>query len=844
MNENSHYERCYETCGTCDERGTSDQHNCKDCLDDTYQQLNLVNNDNNCYKKCDNYYYFDNGGYHCENKCPGTYKLIHGTNKCILNCKDDNEFNSKFEYNGECYKEYENGYYTEDGKNIGKCFSNTACKDCPSENNENNLCSTCDIEQKFYPKKEDIDKSLKNCYNTSTIDTNYIFIEAELVFEFCYESCQTCVEIGTSTGHKCTSCKNGYEESTVVQNNCEQHCKYYFYYNENNELICTAGTLCENNYKLVDSTIKCVKNCNDEHLFEYNEVCYSICPFGSYDKGGIQTCKCRTNIACLECPFSDNNDNLCYSCNTEAGYYPKKGESTIQDENGKTLMHCYNSETKPTNYFLNTKNSPIQYEPCYETCATCDERGTSDCVDNTYQKLNLVNNDNNCYEICDNYYYFDSGGYHCENKCPGTYKLIHGTKKCILNCEDDNEFNSKFEYNGECYTECKNGYYTEDGKKICKCFSNTACKDCPSENNDNNLCSTCDIEQKFYPKADEAGEDLKACYNKESIGPNYILISEQYKMCYPSSETCEQIGTLDTDHKCKDCKNGYIKKKNNDNCYIEYNGYYYFDNLGHHCLDVNECPTDYKLIEGTSECVKNCKDVEKYEYNNICSQNCPQYYTDTFNDHICKLNCVKFNLFFNYEQTDCISTIPKGYYLQNEDNHILGKCHQNCEECDIGPDENNNCKTCPNIKTIYYDFGNCKESCINGHYIDENSVKKCKCSNNIECKACDEFGKCYSCNNELGYYQIEGENNDNNNSRFITCKKDPEGYYLSNNIYKKCHEKCKSCNGGGENKCTECKPHYEFRIMIKHVMKNVNLIIIMIRIIIIYAQWILYVLMI
>ena len=37
--------------------------------------------------------------YHClnENKCPPDYKLINSTNKCILNCKDDNIFNSKYE---------------------------------------------------------------------------------------------------------------------------------------------------------------------------------------------------------------------------------------------------------------------------------------------------------------------------------------------------------------------------------------------------------------------------------------------------------------------------------------------------------------------------------------------------------------------------------------------------------------------------------------------------------------------------------------------------------------------------------------------------------------------------
>ncbi len=39
-------------------------------------------------------------------------------------------------------------------------------------------------------------------------------------------------------------------------------------------------------------------------------------------------------------------------------------------------------------------------------------------------------------------------------------------KKCILNCADDDEFDSKFEYNGECYKECERGSYTEHDKQI------------------------------------------------------------------------------------------------------------------------------------------------------------------------------------------------------------------------------------------------------------------------------------------------------------------------------------------------------------------------------------------
>ena len=355
-----------------------------------------------------------------------------------------------------------------------------------------------------------------------------------------------------------------------------------------------------------------------------------------------------------------------------------------------------------------------------------------------------------------------------------------------------------------------NDFYTkDDDTNVCKCMTNIACNDCPSINNVNHLCSTCNLDKHYYPKEEDNDENLKICYNRTTIPSNYILSSGQYKKCYESCQTCTEIG-IASDHKCKDCLDGYIKLNNDNNCYEECEHYYYFTDEGEYvCLAENKCPNGYKLLDATNKCIKNCQDVEKYEYNNICYSECPQYWTDTDDDHICKLDCLRFNMFFNYEKTSCISSIPKGYYLEDVENKILGKCHENCEECESGPTENNNnCKTCQKTKTIFYDLGNCRENCVNGNYIDENSVKKCKCSNNKECQACDESGKCLSCNNDLGYYQLEYNNE---NSGIIKCVKEPEGYYLSEGLYKKCNEKCKSCFGGGDDKCIECNSQYEFR---------------------------------
>ena len=78
-----------------------------------------------------------------------------------------------------------------------------------------------------------------------------------------------------------------------------------------------------------------------------------------------------TNITCKECPLSDTESNLCYSCNNDEGYYRKEGEG---EENDNVLKNCYNDETIPQNYFLNKEN--LQYELCYGSCGSCEEKGS------------------------------------------------------------------------------------------------------------------------------------------------------------------------------------------------------------------------------------------------------------------------------------------------------------------------------------------------------------------------------------------------------------------------------------------------------------------------------------
>ena len=76
--------------------------------------------------------------------------------------------------------------------------------------------------------------------------------------------------------------------------------------------------------------------------------------------------------------------------------------------------------------------------------------------------------DNNCYETCDYYFYFDLNKYHCtENKmCPEKYnKLIINQSRCIDNCQNENIY--KYEYNNICLEECPLNTSSNENNFIC-----------------------------------------------------------------------------------------------------------------------------------------------------------------------------------------------------------------------------------------------------------------------------------------------------------------------------------------------------------------------------------------
>ena len=158
---------------------------------------------------------------------------------------------------------------------------------------------------------------------------------------------------------------------------------------------------------------------------------------------------------------------------------------------------------------------------------------------------------------------------------------------------------------------------------------------------------------------------------------------------------------------------------------------------------------------------------------------------------------------------------------------------------------NNQCFESCNISSEYkYEYnGKCYDNCEKGLLLDinNNKINKCKCELD-ECLYCPNVplnkGLCTECN--INYYPKE--NDPLNLGKYIKCYKEPEGYYLDINLYKRCYYTCKTCNIQGNylnHNCIKCNANYPFIIRNNNyiiAMKNVVIIIILTPIIILIAQ--------
>jgi len=196
------------------------------------------------------------------------------------------------------------------------------------------------------------------------------------------------------------------------------------------------------------------------------------------------------------------------------------------------------------------------------------------------------------------------------------------------------------------------------------------------------------------------------------------------------------------------------------------------------------------LLFDEKKCIS-CRDQNisfQYRYNNECVQSCPKRTKiNLYNNYSCiDLHCQNY---YNYNQTDCLEEIPKGYFLNDSDLKTIDKCN-------------------------YYYSGKCFSDCYN----DTNN-NKLVCTDLFEpnfkeyLTFCFMQDLCIYCYNDTGYYPFYNKSLLNSET-FTECYKELDGYFLDYDYaYKPCFNTCKSClNEGNEtnNNCTKCKDNYAF----------------------------------
>jgi hypothetical protein len=241
-----------------------------------------------------------------------------------------------------------------------------------------------------------------------------------------------------------------------------------------------------------------------------------------------------------------------------------------------------------------------------------------------------------------------------------------------------------------------------------------------------------------------------------------------------------------------------------------------FDNLNNDCDNI--CfEESNKLISESKICVEDCSldDTYQYEYNNKCYNTCPEG-TVSSSSNLCKkiLTCPHY---YNIDKTECFDTILEGYFLSDNVQNLIDKCHENCKTCDRKEIEGNtNCLTCQD--NLFFDNGNCLNSCTYGSYTDDSGKEVCNC--NAKCKVCSSENNnlCKSCKN--GYYPIYVENI--NENTLLDCYDTLEGYYFNNGYFYPCYDSCKKCSIGGNgnnHNCDECKENY-YKLLNEDVNEN------------------------
>ena len=127
---------------------------------------------------------------------------------------------------------------------VCKCSQNNKCKQCSEDSNKKNLCISCNTENLYYPKYEDVNNNNYRYIDCFKNLEGY-FLKNQYYYK-CYSLCKECFGLGNEANHNCKKWINNYTfiNDTNKKNNCYPICDDYYYFNESNDYICTKNKEC------------------------------------------------------------------------------------------------------------------------------------------------------------------------------------------------------------------------------------------------------------------------------------------------------------------------------------------------------------------------------------------------------------------------------------------------------------------------------------------------------------------------------------------------------------------------------------------------------------------------
>ena len=708
------YKKCYDTCGTCNKAGDSTNPNCLTCPPGYHF---IYNRPGVCIKeseKCTSCYLDEDDDTYkeCYERCetctrPGT-SANHNCEMCKQN--SDGTFIYHFIYGkeGQCISESEKpeNYYIDDDNTYKPCHERCAtCNGAGDDDHTNCIECAKSGSSYLYHFIYTVDGQ---CISESEKPNNTYLDEDDNTYKKCYDTCGSCETLGDSTDHKCTSCIANYHFIYTSPGQCypeDKKCdRCYLDEGDNTYKKCyEACSACSKGGSFDDHNCDaCAKASNGSYIlhFMFNDTgnCYDDCdmPDGLYlDESDNTFKKCYSRCQNCEFPGDDTTHNCTQCLKDDAGNYLYAFVFNVTGQ-------CVDFGTAPAGTTYNNRTNT--YEKCHKRCGSCygeGKDGENMCTLCAYtlngttgeytflahfysQEIDKAN----CYyaneQPAGTYLKEDNNTYtNCYPRCgscsQGGNETNHNCDTCKLDDENKTYLYWVVDNPGQCITSGEapaNMYLNTENNTYLYCYER--CGSCTELGDENDhKCTSCakDIITGEYLYHFTEDNQTNCIPDSEKPANTYLDPEDNtYKKCYERCESCSAKGDASAMN-CDKCKS------NSDGSVL----YYLIDNKPGQCVTKEDAPSNTYFDESKQVFVS-------------CYHTCASCtVTGTAEENNCT-SCLQDKTFEYYPlegrtgQCVNLTIIGDNYYLEDG---TYRACYERCGACTKGGDaENNNCDEC------------------------------------------------------------------------------------------------------------------------------------------------------